>query len=160
MITFDIKKLNTLTSFEKLQNTNVENIFLWEISCEMYYHPHIFWVNWNWVQISPVQYAKFLPIRYFIDIDIFPNLLIDIDINIFQNLLIDINIFPISLSIFLSISIFSKKPYRYFVDINIFTKGVDISSIFRKMPIYRQSISIFHQKNMKKSQIWWKKWFF
>ena len=37
----------------------------------------------------------------------------------------------------LSILIFSKK-------------SVDISSIFQKMPICRQSISIFHHKNMKK----------
>ena len=53
--------------------------------------------------------------------------------------------------VILSISIFSKKPYRYFVDINIFTKGVDISSIFRKIPIYRQSISIFHKKRHAKN---------
>ena len=42
---------------------------------------------------SPVRYAKFQLIRYFIDVDIFRNLLIDIDIDIFQNLLIDIDIF-------------------------------------------------------------------
>ena len=32
---------------------------------------------------------------------------------------------------------------------DIFTKCVDILLIFQKMPIYRQSISIFHQKSMK-----------
>ena len=44
----------------------------------------------NWAKVSPVRYAKFLSIQYFIDINIFQNLLIDIDI--FQNLLIDIDI--------------------------------------------------------------------
>ena len=39
---------------------------------------------------SPVRYAKFQSIRYFIDIDIFQNVLVDIDI--FQNLLVDIDI--------------------------------------------------------------------
>merc|ERR1711989_96509 len=125
---------------------------------------------------SPVRYAKFQLIRYFIDIDILQNSLIDIDIfkkvhididsdidifkndhvdldidiNIFQIVLIDIDIFKISLSISIPISIFSKNAYRYFVDIDILTKIVDILSIFQKMPIYRQSISIFHQKSMKK----------
>ena len=122
-------------------------------------------------QISPVRYAKFQSIRYFIDIDIFQNSLIDIDIdiNIFKNghididididifqivlidIDIDIDIFQISLSIFLSISIFSKFSYRYFFDIDILKISIDISSIFQKKPIYRQSISIFHQKNMKNS---------
>ena len=129
---------------------------------------------------SPVRYAKFQSIRYFIDIDILQNSLIDIDIfkkvhididididifkndhvdididiDIFQIVLIDIDtdidIFKISLSISIPISIFSKIAYRYFVDIDILTKNVDILSIFQKMPIYRQSISIFHQKSMKK----------
>merc|ERR1711954_44830 len=119
---------------------------------------------------SPVRYAKFQSIRYFIDIDNLQNSLIDIDIDIdifkndhvdidididiFQIVLIDIDtdidIFKISLSISIPISIFSKIAYRYFVDIDILTKIVDILSIFQKMPIYRQSISIFHQKNMKK----------
>ena len=52
---------------------------------------------------SPVRYAKFESIRYFIDIDILQNHHIDIDI--------DIDIFGITLSI--SISIFSTSPYRY-----------------------------------------------
>ena len=39
--------------------------------------------------ISPVRYAKFESIRYFIDIDILTNCLIDIDI--FQNHHIDID---------------------------------------------------------------------
>ena len=39
----------------------------------------------KWYMVSPVRYAKFLSIQYFIDIDIFQNLIIDIDI--FQNLL-------------------------------------------------------------------------
>merc|ERR1712030_133629 len=85
-----------------------------------------------------------------IDIDIFKNGHIDIDIDIFQIVLIDIDIFQISLSIFLSISIFSKFSYRYFFDIHILKINVDILSIFQKKPIYRQSISIFHQKSMKK----------
>ena len=45
--------------------------------------------------ISPVLYAKFESIRYFIDIDILQNCLIDIDI--FQNHHIDIDIFGIAL---------------------------------------------------------------
>ena len=127
-----------------------------------------------------VRYAKSLSIRYFIDIDILQNSLIDIDIfknvfsdndididifktghidididiDIFRIVLIDIDIdtdiFQISLSIFLSIPIFSKFSYRYFFDIDILKISVDISSIFQKKPIYRQSISIFHQKSMKK----------
>ena len=101
---------------------------------------------------SPVRYAKFESIQYFIDIDILQNRLSDIDIDIFQIVLIDIDtdidIFKILLSIFLSI--FSKNSYRYFVDIDILTISVDILSIFQKMPIYRQSISIFHQKSIKK----------
>ena len=41
---------------------------------------------------SPVRYAKFESIRYFIDIDILQNCLVDIDIDIFQNYHIDIDI--------------------------------------------------------------------
>ena len=52
---------------------------------------------------SPVRYAKFESIRYFIDIDILQNCLIDNDIDIFQNHHIDIDsdidIFGIALSI-------------------------------------------------------------
>ena len=46
-------------------------------------------------EASPVRYAKFESIRYFIDIDIYQNLLVDIDIDIFKNghVDIDINIF-------------------------------------------------------------------
>ena len=46
------------------------------------------------LQTSPVRYAKFELIRYFIDIDILQNCLIDIDIDIdiFQNYHIDIDI--------------------------------------------------------------------
>ena len=54
------------------------------------------------------------------------------------------------LSIFSSILICSNFSYQYFADIDILKKSVDIPSIFQKMPIYRQSISIFHQKSMKK----------
>ena len=97
---------------------------------------------------SPVRYAKFESIRYFIDIDILQNCLIDIDINIdiFQNhhidIAIDIDIFEITLSISISIffrialsisisiSIFSTSPYRYRY------------RYFSKVSIYRQSI--FH----------------
>merc|ERR1711973_221884 len=81
---------------------------------------------------SPVRYAKFESIRYFIDIDILQNCLIDIDIDIdiFQNhhidIDIDIDIFGIALSI--SISIFSTSPYRYRY------------RYFSKVSIYRQSI--------------------
>jgi len=74
--------------------------------------------------ISPVRYAKFESIRYFIDIDILQNCLIDIDIDIFQNhhIDIDIDIFNFSISISISISIFFKSvdistidiSYRYF----------------------------------------------
>ena len=58
----------------------------------------------------------------------FPNFLIDI--------FIDIDIFQIFLLIFF--------------DIDTLKISVDISSIFQKKLIYRQSISIFHQKSMKK----------
>ena len=77
---------------------------------------------------SPVRYAKFGLIRYFIDIDILQNCLIDIDtdIDIFQNhhidIDIDIDIFGIALSISISISIFSKMS----LSIPIFSKSVDI----------------------------------
>merc|ERR1711978_65899 len=73
--------------------------------------------------VSPVRYAKFESIRYFIDIDILQNCLIDIDIDIdiFQNhhidIDIDIDIFGIAFSISISISI------------SIFFKSVDISTI-------------------------------
>ena len=142
----------------------------------------------NSSQTSPVRYAKFQLIQYLIDFNIFQNSLIDIDIDIFKKVHIDIDIFKndhvdiyinidifqivlididtdidifqISLSIFLSISIFSKFSYRYFFDIDILKISVDISSIFQKKPIYRQSISIFHQKSMKNSNFCWKKWIF
>ena len=99
---------------------------------------------------SPVRYAKFESIRYFIDIDILQNCLIDIDIDIdiFQNHHIDIDIdifgialsisisisifFRIALSISISISIFSTSPYRYRYRYRYFSK----------VSIYRQSI--FH----------------
>ena len=99
---------------------------------------------------SPVRYAKFESIRYFIDIDILQNCLIDIDIDIdiFQNhhidIDIDIDIFGIALSISISISIFfrialsisisifSTSPYRYRYRYRYFSK----------VSIYRQSI--FH----------------
>ena len=86
-------------------------------------------MGWHLSVPSPVRYAKFESIRYFIDIDILQNCLIDIDIDIFQNhhvdidididifqnhlinIDIDIDIFGIALSI--SISIFSTSPYRY-----------------------------------------------
>ena len=101
---------------------------------------------------SPVRYAKFESIRYFINIDILQNCLIDIDIDIdiFQNHHIDIDIdidifgitlsisisisifFRIALSISISISIFSTSPYRYRYRYRYFSK----------VSIYRQSI--FH----------------
>ena len=105
-----------------------------------------------WPEFSPVRYAKFESIRYFIDIDILQNCLIDIDIDIdifqnhhididididiFQNHLIDIDIdidiFGITLSISISISIFSTSPYRYRYRYRYFSK----------VSIHRQSI--FH----------------
>ena len=91
-----------------------------------------------WLGGSPVRYAKFESIRYFIDIDILQNCLIDIDIDIdiFQNhhidIDIDIDIFGIALSISISISIFSTSPYRYRYRYRYFSK----------VSIYRQSI--FH----------------
>ena len=98
--------------------------------------------------LSPVRYAKFESIRYFIDIDILQSCLIDIDIDIFQNHHIDIDIdidifgialsisisisifFRIALSISISISIFSTSPYRYWYRYQYFSK----------VSIYRQSI--------------------
>ena len=93
---------------------------------------------------SPVRYAKFESIWYFIDIDILQNCHIDIDI--FQNHHIDIDIdifgialsisisisifFRIALSISISISIFSTSPYRYRYRYRYFSK----------VSIYRQSI--------------------
>ena len=81
------------------------------------------------ITISPVRYAKLESIRYFIDIDILQNCLIDIDI--FQNhhidIDIDIDIFGIALSISISISIFSKMTIS--ISISIFFKSVDISTI-------------------------------
>ena len=88
---------------------------------------------------SPVRYAKFLSILYFIDIDIFRNLLINIDIDIFQNLIIDsdididifqnlhfnIDILKKTLSIFCRHQYFQKR-CRYFIDI---AKNADISTI-------------------------------
>ena len=93
-----------------------------------------------WSSISPVRYAKFESIRYFIDIDILQNCLIDIDI--LQNHHIDIDIdifgialsisifFRIALSISISRSIFSTSPYRYRYRYRYFSK----------VSIYRQSI--------------------
>ena len=81
---------------------------------------------------SPVRYAKFESIRYFIDIDILQNCLIDndIDIDIFQNhhndIDIDINIFGIALSI----SIF----FRMALSISIFFCLID-SDILQNCPI-------------------------
>ena len=95
----------------------------------------------SWDNVSPVRYAKFESIRYFIDIDILQNCLIDIDIfqnhhidididiDIFQNHLInidiDIDIFGSALSISISIPIF----FRNASSISIFFKSVDISTI-------------------------------
>ena len=57
---------------------------------------------------------------------------------------------------FLSISIFSIVSSQYFVDFDILKWCVDISSIFQKMAIYRQSILIFHFKKINKSKSCWK----
>jgi len=88
-----------------------------------------------WLGPSPVRYAKFESIRYFIDIDILQNCLIDIDIDIdiFQNhhidIDIDIDIFGITLSISISISIFFRIALSISISISIFFKSVDISTI-------------------------------
>ena len=82
---------------------------------------------------SPVRYDKFQSIRYFIDIDIFRNLLIDInifqnlliDIDIFQNLLIDIGIFQ-NLLIDIDIDIFQNS----LIDIDILKMALSIFSRF------------------------------
>ena len=91
---------------------------------------------------SPVRYAKFESIRYFIDIDILQNcrIDIDIDIDIFQNhhinIDIDIDIFGITLSISISISIF----FRIALSISIFSTSPYRYRYFSKVSIYRQSI--------------------
>merc|ERR1712211_122118 len=82
---------------------------------------------------SPVRYAKFESIRYFIDIDILQNCLIDIDIDIdiSQNhhidIDIDIDIFGIALLISISISILFRIALS--ISISIFFKSVDLSTI-------------------------------
>ena len=65
------------------------------------------------VGTSPVRYAKFESIRYFIDIDILHNCLIDIDIDIgiFQNHHIHIDI---------DIDIFQNHHIDIDIDIDIF----------------------------------------
>merc|ERR1719494_598129 len=73
------------------------------------------------LQHSPVRYAKFESIRYFIDIDILQNHHIDIDI--------DIDIFGIALSISISISIFFRIALSISISISIFFKSVDVSAI-------------------------------
>ena len=92
--------------------------------------------------VSPVRYAKFESIRYFIDIDILQNCLVDIFQNHHIDIDIDIDIFGITLSISISISIFfrialsisisifSTSPYRYRYRYRYFSK----------VSIYRQSI--------------------
>ena len=97
---------------------------------------------------SPVRYAKFESIRYFIDIDILQNCLIDIDIDIdiFQNHHIDIDIFGITLSISISISIFFRIALSISISISIFSTSPYRYQYryryFSKVSIYRQSI--FH----------------
>ena len=83
-------------------------------------------------QLSPVRYAKFQSIRYFIDIDIFQILLVDndIDINIFQKCRYSCSICQIPMySIFYRYRYFAKSPYqyryRYFSKVSIST--IDIS---------------------------------
>ena len=94
--------------------------------------------------ISPVRYAKFESIRYFIDIDILQNCLIDIDIDIdiFQNhhidIDIDIDIFGIALSISISISIFFRIALSISISISIFSKmtiSISISIFFESVDI-------------------------
>ena len=92
---------------------------------------YILFLVWNSVQTSPVRHAKFQSIQYFIDIDIFRNLLIDIDI--FQNLLIDIDIdifqnSPIDIDIFQN-SLIDIDIFRMALSISIFSKFADISTI-------------------------------
>ena len=71
------------------------------------------------IDTSPVRYAKFLSIRYFIDIDILQNCPIDIDIDIFQNHHIDIDIFQNHLiNIDIDINIFKNNH----INIDIYQK--------------------------------------
>ena len=87
---------------------------------------------------SPVRYAKFESIRYFIDIDILQNCLIDIDtdIDIFQNHHIDIDIdIGIDIDIDIGIDIFQNCLIDIDIDIDIFNFSISISisiSIFFK----------------------------
>ena len=104
------------------------------------------------VPASPVRYAKFESIRYFIDIDILQNCLIDIDI--FQNHHIDIDIFGITLSISISISIFFRIALSISISISIFSTSPYRYRYFSIVSIYRQSICHIHISNRA---IWHKK---
>ena len=81
---------------------------------------------------SPVRYAKFESIRYFIDIDILQNCLIDIDIDIdiFQNHHIDIDI---------DIDIFQNHHIDIDIDIDIFQKCRYIDNRY-SISIYRTGL--------------------
>ena len=80
------------------------------------------------------------PNRYdILSISIFSKILLSIsfknvliEISIFRNGHFDIDIFKIHISIFLSISIFSKISCQHFVDINILKRSADMLSIFQK----------------------------
>ena len=88
------------------------------------------------------------PNRYdILSISIFCQVLLFISISIFSRMAISRTTF---FKLSLSILIFSKFSYRYFVGIDSLKKSVDISSIFQKMSMYEQSISIFHHKSMNK----------
>ena len=80
------------------------------------------------LQSRGVRYAKSFSMRYFIDIDILQNSLIDIDIDIFENVLIDIDI-----------NIFRTGHIDIDIDIDIFKNGhidIDIDiDIFQIVPI-------------------------
>ena len=111
-------------------------------------------IRWNPdAAVSPVRYAKFLSIQYFIVIDIFRNRYryfpkSPYQYRHFSNFLIDIfiDILKETLSIFCRYQYFHKR-CQYFIDIS---KNADILTI---------NIDIL-SKNLKKSQICWKKWFF
>ena len=77
------------------------------------------------ILIDPIFYRYRYFAKFAYQYQYFKNGRMDIDINIdiYQIVLIYIDMFQISLSIFLSISIFSKKSYQYFQQqiINIFS---------------------------------------
>ena len=102
--------------------------------------------NHTRITYSPVRDAKFQSIRYFIDIDILQNSLIDINIDIFKKVHIDIDIFKNDhVDIDININIFQIV----LIDIFIIALSILLSiSIYQKMLINILPISIFSQKSV------------